>query len=117
MKIFVAAALLIATALPLGAHHSDTNYELSKETSVTGTVTAFRFVNPHVLITLEVTDGNGATATWMAQATSPNMLVHRGWNSTTLKSGDKITILGHRARNGAAIIKVNDIARDGKDIY
>jgi hypothetical protein len=117
MRIFVAAAVLLGIAVPLRAHHSDTNYELSKESSVTGTVTDFRFVNPHVLITLEVTDGNGAVVKWMAQATSPNMLVHRGWNSTTLKPGHKIVIVGHRAKNGSPIIKVNDISQDGKDIY
>ena len=110
------ASCCFILAAPMAAHHGDTNFELTKEFSVSGVVTEFRFVNPHVLITLEVPDTGGTVAKWMAQGTSPNMLVHRGWNSTMLKAGDKISLTGNRARNGANAMKVGKVLLDGKDL-
>lgn len=116
MRNVLAACVLFAIVAPLDAHHGDTNFELTKETSVEGVVTDFRFVNPHVLITFEVTDDAGAVTRWMAQGTSPNMLVHRGWTSTSIKPGDKISLTGNRARNGAPAMKVGKLLVNGKDI-
>ena len=110
----LAACVLFAIAAPLHAHHGDTNFELAKETSVEGVVTDFKFVNPHILITFEVTDA-GTVTKWMAQGTSPNMLVHRGWTHTTIKPGDKIALTGNRARNGAPAMKVGKLLVNGKD--
>jgi len=35
--------------------------------TVTGVVTQFRFVNPHALMTLEVTDKDGKIVTWVVE--------------------------------------------------
>ena len=115
-KALFLASIVAALAGPLAAHHGDTNYELDKPFTITGVVTQFRFGNPHVQITFEVTDAQGRVATWMAQGTSPNMLVHRGWSNVTLKPGDTITITGNRARNGSNTMKMNDLFMDGKDL-
>lgn len=116
MRSFLLAVAVLAMAAPPGAHHSDTNYELSKEITVTGVVTEFLFRNPHMQVTFEVAD-SGTVSTWIAQGTSPNMLVHRGWNSSTLQPGHTITVVGHRARNGATAMRVSRIFLDGKEIY
>ena len=49
-------SLLLSAGAPLAAHHADTNYDLANDFSLTGVVTEFRFVNPHLQITFEVTD-------------------------------------------------------------
>ena len=110
----LASALLVAAA-PLAAHHGDTNYELNKEFSITGVVTEFRFINPHLQIVFEVTD-NGVVTTWMAQGTSPNMLVHRGWSNVLLKPGNTITLTGYRAKNGSPTMKIRTVSMNGKDL-
>jgi hypothetical protein len=110
------ASILLAPVASLSAHHSDTNYDLTLDFSITGVVTEFRFVNPHLQITFEVTDSRGVVATWMAQGTSPNMLVNRGWTHVMLKPGDTITINGHRAKNGSPTMKLIKIFMNGKDL-
>ena len=109
-------SLLLSVGAPLAAHHADTNYDLANDYSVTGVVTEFRFVNPHLQITFEVTDPQGVVTKWMAQGTSPNMLVNRGWTNTMLKPGDTVTIHGHRAKNGSATMKLVKIFMNGKDL-
>lgn len=107
---------LLAPVASLAAHHSDTNYDLAKDFSITGVVTEFRFVNPHLQITFDVTDSQGVVTRWMAQGTSPNMLVNRGWSHVMLKPGDTITINGHRAKNGSPTMKLIKIFMNGKDL-
>ena len=107
---------LLAPVASLDAHHADTNYDLAKDISVTGVVSEFRFVNPHLQITFDVKDAQGVVTKWMAQGTSPNMLVNRGWTSVMLKPGDTITINGHPARNGSQAMKLVKIFMNGKDL-
>jgi hypothetical protein len=114
-RLLLAATLLLPVA-SLAAHHSDTNYELEKDFSITGVVTEFRFVNPHLQITFDVTGSQGVVTKWMAQGTSPNMLVNRGWTNVMLKPGDTITINGHRAKNGSPTMKLVKIFMNGKDL-
>jgi len=109
-------SILLAPVASLAAHHADTNYDLAKDFSLTGVVTEFRFVNPHLQITFDVTDSQGIVTKWMAQGTSPNMLVNRGWTNVMLKPGDTVTINGHRAKNGSATMKLVKIFMNGKDL-
>ena len=53
-------SVLLAPVASLAAHHADTNYDLAKDFSVTGVVTEFRFVNPHLQITFDVTTRKGS---------------------------------------------------------
>ncbi|MDE3110164.1 MAG: hypothetical protein KGL02_09505, partial [Acidobacteriota bacterium] len=43
---------------------------------------------------------NGGTDRWSVECNSPNNLARMGWKSTSLKPGDKVTILIHPLRNG-----------------
>lgn len=109
LRVLVAAAvasLLAAPAVVL-AHHGAAIYDQSKNVTVTGTVTQFRFVNPHVLIFANVTGPDGKTVEWSGELTSPTRLA-RGeeeggvkWTRDILKAGDRITLTGNPARNGA----------------
>ena len=114
-SIFVALMLAVA-ALPVSAHHSDTNYDVTAPFSLTGTIVEFRFINPHIQITLDVTDAEGKVTKWVGQGTSPNMLVFRGWSRTSLKPGDKVTLNGNRAKNGYPAMKFSEVLMDGKPI-
>jgi hypothetical protein len=114
-KLLLVSTLLLPAAA-LAAHHGDTNYELTTEFSITGVVTEFRFVNPHLQITFDVADAQGVVTRWMAQGTSPNMLVHRGWTNVMLKVGDTITVTGHRAKNGSPTMKVSKVFMNGTDL-
>lgn len=117
----LAAALAVLVTAPLAAHHGAALYDQSKTVTVTGTVTQFRFVNPHVLIFANVTGQDGKTVEWSGELTSPTRLA-RGeeaggvrWTRDIIKPGDKITLTGSPARNGApALVLRQVVAGNGR---
>jgi hypothetical protein len=116
-----AAVLAVVVSAPLAAHHGAALYDQSRTVTVTGTVTQFRFVNPHVLIFASVTGQDGKTVEWSGELTSPTRLA-RGeedggvkWTRDIIKPGDKITLTGNPARNGApALVLQQVVAGDGR---
>ena len=110
------AAAMFAVA-PVAAHHGAGVFEPEKKATVTGTVTDFQFVNPHVLVYINVNGADGKEVQWGGELTSPNRLARDEravkWHKEILKPGDRITITGHPARNGAPmmdILKIVDAA-------
>jgi hypothetical protein len=118
MKIFkfsgLALGVLIISIAAL-AHHGEANYDTSEVVDVKGTVSDFQFINPHVLIHIDAKDSSGNVENWTCEATSPNFLLRRGWTKTTLKPGDEITASGHRAKNGAPLLRLMKIVANGKE--
>jgi hypothetical protein len=90
---------------------------------VTGTLVEVQMVNPHSLITFDVTDKNGQTVRWQAELGGAQQLVKNfGWNKTTMKAGQKITITGRQAKNGDPYMNLTERANivlvdSGKEIY
>jgi hypothetical protein len=81
------------------AHHSPIVFDRTKKVTLTGTVTEFRWGNPHSWIHLDVKDENGVVANWGVEMNPANNLVREGWRSSTLKPGDKVSIVVHPLRN------------------
>ena len=82
------------------AHHSAAGIDRTKTLVVAGTVKEFRWTNPHSWIDLDVPDDKGVTQTWSVEMTSPAFLVRAGWKSSTIKTGDKVSITLRPFRNG-----------------
>ena len=117
LALFLATVLcVVGLSAPLLAHHGEANYDTSKTVSVKGTVSEFNFINPHVMITIDVKNDKGEIEKWSCEARSPIMLVRvGGWDKNTLKPGDFITASGFRARNGSPILRLQKIVlADGK---
>lgn len=113
------SALALAVALALGlangmarAHHSfAVFFDASKDISITGKVTEFRFTNPHGLVVLEVTDAQGRVREWRAETNAPAVLVRRGWTREAIKPGDTVTIEGWPSRDGKPYIRLRRALR------
>jgi hypothetical protein len=103
---------------PLLAHHGEANYDTDKTVSVKGVVTDFEFVNPHVLISLDVKTDKGEIEKWVGEARSPAMLSrYGGWDKNTIKVGDTITFYGHRTKNGTPFMRLEKVVLpDGKEM-
>ena len=101
----------------VAAHHGEVNYDTEKEVSVKGVVTNFQFINPHVLISMDVKNDKGEIEKWINEARSPSMLVRVGnWDKNTLKPGDVITAIGFRAKNGSNVLRLKKIVTaDGRE--
>lgn len=99
------AGLALAGSLSPGfadAHHSFAIFDHTRQVSLTGTVKVFEWTNPHSWIILTVPGKAGAEESWTITALSPNLLERHGWKKTTLKPGDKITVLIYPLRDGKA---------------
>jgi DNA/RNA endonuclease YhcR with UshA esterase domain len=91
------------------AHHGTANFDTTKSVTVKGTVSNFQFINPHVIISLDVKDDKGTVVTWAGALTSPNHLMRSGWTKETLKNGDVITLSGFPAKTGAPEVWIQKV--------
>jgi hypothetical protein len=75
------------------AHHGTSLYDMNTEISLTGTVKEWTFENPHSWLWLNATRSGGSTEEWSIESAPPTYLARQGWSRSTLKAGEKITIL------------------------
>ncbi|MGA3295547.1 MAG: DUF6152 family protein [Candidatus Acidiferrales bacterium] len=94
------SAVLLIVAGTASAHHSAAMFDRDKQVPLTGTVVQFEWTNPHSWIQIDVPNDSGGSDRWSVECNSPNNLAKQGWKSTTLKPGDKVTIVIHPLRNG-----------------
>ena len=88
-----AAVLLALLGAPVFAHHgTNASYDLSKQVTMTGTVTEFVWQNPHCQIYFDVKDEHGNLVHWAGETNSPGVLSRDGWSRKIMKPGDAITI-------------------------
>jgi len=97
----IAMAVVTASGAGVAAHHSFAPFNMQSEKTVTGTIKQFDWTNPHTWIWIDVPDGRGGTETWAVEGMSPNYLGRRGWTKSTLKFGDKVTIVLRPMRDGS----------------
>jgi len=87
---------LLTAGSALQAHHSLAGaYSLNGEGSVTGAFKAFRLVNPHSSMKLDVTNDDGSVTEWTFTGGSVNTLARLGIGRTgpnALRPGDMITV-------------------------
>ena len=99
----------------VSAPHGSAAYDTSKNISITGRVTDFQFINPHVLIYIEVQNRDGRVVEWSGELTSPNRLARssRGatvkWHRESLKLGEMIELGGNPAVNGAPSLRLTKV--------
>lgn len=64
-------SVVVASGIPVPAHHSNPLYfDLSKAMTLEGQVRRVEWVNPHVLLFLDVMNGKGESETWIVQGSS-----------------------------------------------
>jgi len=126
-RIPALAALGVVTslgALPAGAHHSTAAFDNSRVIKIEGTITQFRWINPHASIKIDgVTAGEDPDGVWTVEMTAPNVLINEGWTRTALKIGDKVTMYVNPLRNQVVLndgstgsLYVGVVLADGKTL-
>jgi hypothetical protein len=109
LTVLAGLVVLLTLSVPVFAHHGTSAYDTTKTTTIKGTVTDFQFNNPHVMISLSVTDEKGKVSTWICEANSPNVLTRHGWNRDIIATGDQITLVGNRPKNGAKTLRLQKV--------
>jgi hypothetical protein len=96
--ICIPALLLTSQAI---AHHSGAMFDDKISTTLTGTVKGFQWTNPHCWIQVLV-PGKSTTVEWSIEMGSPSQLFKGGWRPTTIRVGEKITVVIHPMRDGTS---------------
>src|SRR6185312_6938080 len=98
--ISVFALVLCSVAVPLFAHHGAAAFDTSKTLTLKGTVTAWRWSNPHCLLQLDVKGDDGKVVHWIGETQNPVTMVNGGWSKFSFKTGDKVTVTMQPVKNG-----------------
>ena len=102
LRCVVLGGLVLASA-SLQAHHSLAGvYALGKEAKVSGEFKAFRFVNPHSSMKLEVKNADGTATEWSFVGGSVTSIARFGLKDgpNALHVGDPITVTCTPAADG-----------------
>jgi hypothetical protein len=114
---------LLAVSSAARAHHGDADRYDENVVVLTGTLVELQLVNPHSLITFDVTDDKGQVVRWQAELGGARQLTTQfGWNKTTVKIGQQITITGRKVKSGAPYMNLTErsnvvLTDTGKEIY
>ena len=103
IRFLTVAAAAIAGLIGVGpavAHHSTAAFETSQVVKIEGTITQFRWTNPHASIKI---DGGAGKGLWTIEMTAPNVLINDGWTRDALQVGDKVTIYANPLRNAVTL--------------
>ncbi|HEV8396573.1 MAG TPA: DUF6152 family protein [Vicinamibacterales bacterium] len=95
-----ALALVVALGSTAAAHHSAVQYDFTKTATITGVVLKFQAINPHMRLTLRVTDDKG-TREIELEGHSTNNMYRAGYRDGMIKYGDKITVSVAPLRDGS----------------
>jgi hypothetical protein len=99
------ALLLVATvalAFPAFAHHSFAAYDVVNTRTLKGTLETLQWSNPHVTLKMLVQpDGGGAAQEWNLVTSGPAILKRFGWTRSSLKPGDRISVVCNPMNDGS----------------
>lgn len=108
--------MLICSAALL-AHHGAAGQDMTKLSTVKGSVTDFQFINPHVLLYLDVKDPSGKVEKWVGELNGPNEMTRQHMSKNTLKVGDQVTVVGNRSKNGSNFMRVHSFVTPSGQEY
>ena len=97
--LLVGVAMLTAGGSVWG-HHSFATFDLEKEATLAGVVKVFEWQNPHGWLDIIASDSKGGTTLWRMEMGSTGMLSRTGWKSSTVKAGDKVTVVFNPLKDG-----------------
>jgi hypothetical protein len=103
IRLVTVATAAIAAMIGVGpalAHHSTAAFDTSQVVKIEGTITQFRWINPHASIKIDGGSGHGL---WTIEMTAPNVLINDGWTRDALQVGDKVTIYANPLRNAVTL--------------
>ena len=106
-KGLMLAGLLSVPAL---AHHSTAAFDNEKVVRIEGTITQFRWINPHASIKLDGDASEGVDGLWTVEMTAPNILLRQGWKRNSVKEGDKVVMFVNPLKNS---VTLNDGSQGG----
>jgi Family of unknown function (DUF6152) len=118
-SVLFASVGIVAGAQMLQAHHSfAAEFDSTKVVTLNGVVTKVEWTNPHTYFYVDVADDQGKVVNWAVEGGAPNALYRAGWKPTSLKAGDRVTIVGSRAKDGSNLANATSFTlADGRCLF
>ena len=115
----VACAGMILAAVPAWAHHAfAAEFDAKRPVHLEGVVTKVELINPHSWVHIDVKNPDGTVTNWMVEAGSPNVLLRRGFNKTTVAVGTPVVVEGYQSKDGSLRANGRDISLpDGRKLF
>jgi hypothetical protein len=110
------AVVCAVTTTSAVAHHSASQFDPNKYVTVEGTVRDYKWGNPHLYLTVEVTDAAGKKSLQLIEGAPVAQLLSRGVTRDLLHPGDRVSVRANPHRNGAsyAVLGYELTTADGK---
>lgn len=112
--VCIAAAVLLVHSASLFAHHGNASFD-DKVITLKGTVTEWVWSNPHCFLKFEVKDDSGNLKSWAVETQNPTSISPLGWERTSFRAGDVVTVTLQAVKSGAPIGRVRTVTfADGR---
>ena len=100
------------------AHHAFSPvYDEKRLITVVGVVTQFRFVNPHAMMFMDVTDDAGKVVKWTVEFAGRLNLSNVGWTADSIKARERVTVTGNPTHTGSPRMFFRRLVRaDGAEL-
>ena len=103
--LFTALLCGLALAGSVSAHHSvQSQFDIHKTVSISGTVAKIEWINPHSYLTVNVKGADGKVQKWAFELGGAAVLRRAGMSRADrggLKPGDEVTVTALAARDGS----------------
>ena len=118
VSVLAGVALLAALTPLVSAHHGGgVEWQRQVEGPITGVATEFAFRFPHVVIYIDVTDGNGDAQKWALNTRwTPTILRQHGWTRNSIKPGDTVAVTYRPHVTEPTVANMVTIEVNGKDL-
>ena len=101
-QICVLTLAALAVAGPGSAHHSFAAYDITKISTINGTVREFRWTNPHVWIYVSALDDKGVAKDYAIEGGPVIGLKRAGWSKDSFKPGDHVRVTFRPCKDGTS---------------
>ena len=97
------AIVLLLVSAPVWAHHSPSAvFDMSKEFTLSGTLTKVDWINPHIVVYLDAKKDDGSVENWKFESNPPSWFrrVALARDDFAKAIGQTVTVQGVRAKAG-----------------
>jgi len=117
LRVALIGTLVLGAGAAFAHHSAPVFYKIDERITVSGTVTEFRFSNPHAILKFDIVAADGKKQEWTAETTSPSILRRRGWSQASFAPGDKVKLEGMPSQDGSYLMRITRAFReDGTEI-
>lgn len=100
--ILITLALLFAAGRVCAHHSPSAVFDMSKQFTLTGTLTKVEWINPHIVVYLDAKKEDGSVENWKFESNPPSWFrrVSLGRDDFAKAIGQTVTVDGVRAKAG-----------------